>query len=622
MVSAKKITLAALAATVLAGLVHFEGVESLVSGVAYAADNPPDQTFNDIFLFMGVLLSGIHYVLYFVIRLLEVLLDPYSFVDIFFNVKTGYNPLLEIWQISRDIMNIIFVFMLIAGAVLTIVLPNKKNLAVDYIPKFILAVILVNFSWFFPRVIIDVANVLTATVYSLPSAVGSKCEYLKSNGLAYSTEPCFIWEDAEFNVTADKAAELQGQNWICLNNNAVCFKKVNLSDKVNSAQGIILGMVFSHARLVDLITLPRPQVPAGGLAGDLNNLGNAPLGSQNMQLLLRSIMQAMFAVLLSIALFFPLLAMLVAFTIRIPVLWITIAFMPFMFLGFVIGDKMGQLNTMEKIWKTFISAAFLPFVTAIPMAAGYILLNAGAKAFSNANFASTNPAIAAQSGVQNLGLSGLYTFLDLLWLIMCLMVIWMGTFTMLKTAKFAEGMVSKIQSWGQNFGKMVGMLPLITPIIPVPARGGGTVDVSAMGLMQASNPRRIMSGWNAQAQREAGSIFGSGGGSGGGGNNGSADAVAQRIDASRDRNTIQANFRNAFKTVNDIDIARLKDTTQLTPADKNSIRALRDLASSHGLNENGVEIQALLKKLNMDAENTKISQLTTNEIDDLLRAAT
>ena len=39
----------------------------------------------------------------------------------------------------------------------------------------------------------------------------------------------------------------------------------------------------------------------------------------------------------------------VVFLIRIPIIWLTISFMPFMFLGFVMGDKMGQFDTMKMI---------------------------------------------------------------------------------------------------------------------------------------------------------------------------------------------------------------------------------------------------------------------------------
>src|SRR3990167_3458282 len=91
-------------------------------------------------------------------------------------------------------MNIIFAIMLLAGAILTIVF-GKQEVVKQHLVKFILAVILVNFSWFFPRVIFDIANVTTATIYGLPNLVNSKCKWIDKNG---TPKNCVVVTDILF----------------------------------------------------------------------------------------------------------------------------------------------------------------------------------------------------------------------------------------------------------------------------------------------------------------------------------------------------------------------------------------------------------------------------------------
>ncbi|MEK7137508.1 MAG: hypothetical protein AAB853_04465, partial [Patescibacteria group bacterium] len=83
-----------------------------------------------------------------------------------------------LWLLSRNITNAIFAFILLAGGIYLILNAGGEGISKikQMAPKFVLAVILVNFSWFFPRVIIDAANVMSAVIYQLPSlTTGNVC---------------------------------------------------------------------------------------------------------------------------------------------------------------------------------------------------------------------------------------------------------------------------------------------------------------------------------------------------------------------------------------------------------------------------------------------------------------
>jgi hypothetical protein len=81
------------------------------------------------------------------------------------NMLTNLN---QIWILSRDIVNLAFALMLIGVAIYTII-TAKKELITGKMVHFVTAVILVNFSWFFPRVIIDISNIMTSAVFSIPN---------------------------------------------------------------------------------------------------------------------------------------------------------------------------------------------------------------------------------------------------------------------------------------------------------------------------------------------------------------------------------------------------------------------------------------------------------------------
>src|SRR5206468_2929278 len=84
--------------------------------------------------------------------------------------------------------------------------------------------------------------------------------------------------------------------------------------------------------------------------------------------------------LIHVALFFPLFAMTVAFFIRIPIIWFTIAFMPFTFFSFVMGNALIEVDTVKEIWHRFVTAAFLPTMVAVPITIGFMMVNAGLSA--------------------------------------------------------------------------------------------------------------------------------------------------------------------------------------------------------------------------------------------------
>ena len=119
----------------------------------------------------------------YVILLVGLNMMQYLMSSDFFSNGTMMGALNTIWILSRDIVNVIFALMLVGVAVYTIVTADAKFVK-EKLVHFLMAVVLVNFSWFFPRVIIDVSNILTATVFSIPQLLpaGSQCRMIGPDG--------------------------------------------------------------------------------------------------------------------------------------------------------------------------------------------------------------------------------------------------------------------------------------------------------------------------------------------------------------------------------------------------------------------------------------------------------
>lgn len=411
--------------------------------------------------------------------LLSVLLDP-NFM--FGNVgNSNLEDLLNsIWILSRDVMNIMFAFLLIAAAIYTIV-TAKKDMIAKHLKDFVLCVILVNFSWFIPRIILDVANVSAAVVYGLPSLMASNStaqackvtykEDMSDDGLTCQSMQqingedeyqcsCAVIVNAKFFLTAQDTKDKDDNGWYCPLGSAFCVVMQDLDlDSVSGHSAILNGLIVNHARL-QYLNQVTPVDPDASI----------------VQAFLEFSMKQFFVLIIYIALLFPLAAMTLAFAIRIPVLWLTMAFMPFALIKYAVPSLSGYIGDYpQKILDNFIAAAFLPAIVGVPLSIGFIMVNAGANMMS---------AIPQLQGL-DFSVAGIDKFQSLFWLGMTLGVLYTGVFTVLgssKLALFSKG-AQMIKSIGDSLGSLAIKAPLNIPILPT----GGTL----MSVVKPFDPRML-----------------------------------------------------------------------------------------------------------------------------------
>lgn len=478
MLTNRKTIIGIFAGLTLGAIMHISGGESLFIESALAQSSVigggsgTSNVFSTTANAAVILLSFMHFLSFLIIYLLQALLDP-GFLN---NVMTG--SLRDIWIFSRDLMNVIFAFMLVGAGIFTVVTGNKEVVQSKY-KRFILAIILVNFSWFFPRLIIDVANVLTATIYQIPAGMQVRdstgavkpmnCEYTDANN---NKKPCRAITKMKLGQKckdhiAGTASPPDPDDYTGYVANVVCVHYEDIGTPGGPGQytsaGMLNGLVLGYGRLSSLPLVLNPNSGPAGATTEMERLTSYFF----------FLMHILLVVGLMAMLFLPLLAMLVVFIIRIPIIWFTVAFMPFMFIGFVADDKITPgFNTFE-IFKKFAKAAFLPVALAVPMCIGFILLSTVGTQDCVLTLGADNP-LCINTGAM---VSGINDAWSLLWLLMTFLVIWTGFFAAMKIDETYVNVTNGIK----NFGSSIGTAALKIPMsIPIPTGAGKSMTLNQM----------------------------------------------------------------------------------------------------------------------------------------------
>ena len=416
-------------------------------------------------LVVGMIITGLNFLMWVLFWLLGLVTNS----DLIFNDGI-VRILFSLWQLSRNVVNVAFAILLIVGAILTIVTANTDRVK-GVLPKFVMAVILVNFSWFIPRVIYDVSQVVAYSVFQLPTWVGgADCITYKwaADGMGPPAPiPCQVVNDIRFFEDTDKITDKKG-GWDCTLKPLVCVQLKDFNDKEvldrNDKQALLFNaLTINYARLKNLASV----IDAGRVAGQQAT----PISA-----LMMWFVKVIVVLVIHIALFFPVLALVCAFFIRIPVLWLTMAFMPFVVLGFVVDQIK---NETDKISDAFIKAAFLPAIVGIPFAIGFIMLNV-ASGVAMPNIRGLNVRLPLIAGVDN--------FWQVFWLALSLGILWEGVFMALKKGpEIVNHFSAGIKGFGEAAGRVAIKAPLSVPL-PFPGATGG---MSVRGMLKTLDTRQM-----------------------------------------------------------------------------------------------------------------------------------
>jgi hypothetical protein len=281
----------------------------------------------------------------------------------------------NIWIVSRNIVNIIFVLILLFLAIKQIFFAGEGEGNVDLkkaLPKFVIMLIAINFSWLGARLIVDAADVATNVVFAIPAGVKgtvkdfqfAPCE-IDSKGQPSNTcmpKNIYYKTDSKEYVhytegDCPTAEQRKDKNHESFEKRVFCWYSLDYSkySKNNAALYMTYGISKIH-------TLTR----ANTTKADLEGLAKLAI-SFTFGLVLATIYLITFVTLF------------LAVVFRVAFLWLFIAFSPFIVLMMYL--KTIQIETGEVSGKLSISSfakwAFMPTMVGAIMSVGFIMISAG-----------------------------------------------------------------------------------------------------------------------------------------------------------------------------------------------------------------------------------------------------
>lgn len=400
----------------------------------------------------------------------------------------------EIWIPMRNLVNILFVLILVGIAlynVLGLGEDNSQYSIKSALPKIVVGIIAINFSFLGIKVFLDAINVLTVSIFAIPGEVSRSIAEINlepSDEIALCSSLTKIAEseaagetegDKELQIIRDVAGEYK------LTTNAVDLAGI----KAEIATALEDHPTITQEKFDQEVQARKAAAICSG--GRLNSVGKQFLARYNSKNAafamainmgqvhhlkevdfssLQNIEDLAINVIFSVVLFLiyttSFLALFVVLLGRLVVMWISIAISPLLLLLLAAPDLKSKLGGLSEVTDQFVKNAIAPVIIALAMTVGWIMLDA----IKGVDYSASEAfKVDPSAGIPVVGLNTLQNFMVSLGTIG---VIWTGVFAAAK-GTIAEGVVTTIGDGVKKAGKWLGALPLKhTPFIPIKTPNG------------------------------------------------------------------------------------------------------------------------------------------------------
>ena len=404
----------------------------------------------------------------------------------------------EIWIPIRNIVNILFVIVLMGIALYNVlgIGDENSNYSIKAIlPKIIIGIIVVNFSFLGIKVFLDGINVLTTAIFALPNQVGQgivldpknpndqneidktcrlqeglnptekinkeenekKKELDTLRKIAGSNEFKAFFEGKITNLTAHEIRQLAKTNLDeDQHNNFTAKYDKNMKGMLCIAYIATDGVTKMQLTPQGELFLKRWNVRSAPLAMAVG-LGKIIFYDEIDTRSLASLDKVVINSALSFILYLLYLASFVALFVvllgRLVVMWLAIVLSPVLLLAMAIPVVKEKLSGFGEITNTFVQNAIAPLGIALSLSVGWIML----KALQGLNSLNSGETI-SYSATQGIPVVGLTTLQDLLVGVGTIAVIWLGVFTA-ASKSIAAPVTDMMKSGLSRAGSWVGTLP-------------------------------------------------------------------------------------------------------------------------------------------------------------------
>ncbi|MBU1992154.1 hypothetical protein KKG51_00415 [Patescibacteria group bacterium] len=296
---------------------------------------------------------------------------------------------LSIWRNIRDLVNIVFVVILLAIALMNVIGVGGENYQLKTIlPKFIIGLIAVNFSFLAMKVVLDATTVATAAMFSLPAQMNvtpakaddteqneklmrgmckgicgtdlSACEsydtkkdpklapmcYTKKKG-----EKCF-----EVSIAGKPAQELDDKIW----GDELCASQ-KIADTFTHFNGNNASVVLA-VRMMNMADLDSITDVVKKLSNPANIWSGLTVG-------------LIFSLIMYIVYGTGFVVLFILLITRLVVLWLALILSPIIVLKYVVPQVFEKLSGSIDIEKQFVQAAIAPIIIGFTMSVGFIMMD-------------------------------------------------------------------------------------------------------------------------------------------------------------------------------------------------------------------------------------------------------
>ncbi len=404
------------------------------------------------------------------------------------------------WRIIRDLVNYAFIIVLLVIAFMTVITAGGGVMGAgdgfkvgQVLPKFVVAVVLVNFTWFGARVVLDAANIAAHVVYGIPASMTSYLPAFNDTltnctawdykdpadplGIRKNT-PC-IYRPTE--IKFDKStfdADAPPDHHKFKNEHAVVIFE-NTPIKWENIDQSTIASIFAFG-IFNVSQIPM----AIGTARSLSDLTINGIAAFMVMVILIVVFTAMALVLLE----------------RLVMLWLHIVLAPLGVLFWVLSSAFGTGAPGEQLsLGKFISYAFLPAAMGVPLVLGLMMVIVGGQ------MELVDDSKVIISGIDTFtGFKGIQDFQQLLWFVIALAVMWQAMSVGEKMTSITNGIIGGMKNQVEGFGKFVASTPLYAQWLPV--KTGSSDKGSVMNF--AHGYQGLMSGRDSKSRERARELFG------------------------------------------------------------------------------------------------------------------
>lgn len=390
---------------------------------------------------IGVILSLMNVLIWPLLSMIGALMGN----DLVFGPQVE-DRLLLIWSQVRNLINLASVLVLIGVAIYNVFgVDNDGNYAIKKVlPKFIIGLIVVNFTFFGAKVILSSVNVLTTAIYALPNSVETNFTQLDTNILAQQNCPVLM--------------ETYPENSICLD------------DANFSAQAEQFFSTFSADNISFLMAMNLANI------SQMLNVSELVRESPTIQ-------NVTVNILISLILYFiyalSFVVLFIVLVTRVVVLWFVIALSPLILIQIVFPEGLKSITGDFDIQDLFIKHAFAPVIIGLGMTIGYLMLDA----YQLNSAASLGSSLQLGEDFANAFSAGSSGLQELMVGLAAAAVVWKVTFAAAE-GTLAGDIVGTIKGAVSSAASTVAGLPSYIQWIPLPGGTGDNTTTNIASVIQ------------------------------------------------------------------------------------------------------------------------------------------